>query len=420
MTPRPFALALGGAVLSSAAFAQTLITDDFSVDSSADYTVVDDTTPDGTTNFQFDYVAAGIPLAPRSSGADTKGLRITVNDSIGTPDALTAFHNTMVTADRYVMTVDVYSAFDPSTSGTTEHGHVGIGGNGTTFNQLFSPISGSGAFIAFTGDGGSSSDYRWFRDPANTPADETANTTLPNDHPSYLGHGSNNTGAFFQQLFPATNGSPGNIWTTLTIDVENTIGRISFYFDGQLTFQGRFDGRFDGLVSLGHADTFNSVAPGTQFVVFDNLVVEESGDPSDIGANYCTATLNTTGVAGSISAFGSDRVADNDLTLVASGLPVAQAGIFLVGSTQVFLPGVNGLSDGNLCIFPVNRFIRPGEILAADTSGTFSLTLDLTSVPDGSSYVPVAAGSTHYFQAWHRDRSGLGSNLTDGLEVTFR
>ena len=48
--------------------AALLISDDFEVDSSANYTVVDDGTPDGTVNFGYDYVAAGIPLAQFSRG----------------------------------------------------------------------------------------------------------------------------------------------------------------------------------------------------------------------------------------------------------------------------------------------------------------------------------------------------------------
>ncbi|MGL4512627.1 MAG: hypothetical protein ACRCT8_06005 [Lacipirellulaceae bacterium] len=290
------------AVAASAAHGVALVTDSFETDSTASFALVDDANPDGTRDFQFDYVAAGLPLAPRSSAGDTKGLRLTANDTDKAPnpnvtDAQTLFHNTFVDADQYRLSVDVWINFTALTF-STEHAHVGVGGNGSSVNTIFTPVAGSGSFIGFDGDGGSNSDYRWFRAPANSPTSEAGqNTTLPNDHRSYLGHGSNNTlptppnpantpAPFFGSLFPlGTNpiatrpdvvGAPGNQWTTLQVEVDQVAGRISYVFDNQLTFQGRFAGRLDGLVSLGIADLFTSVnsAATDVYVLFDNLLVE--------------------------------------------------------------------------------------------------------------------------------------------------
>jgi hypothetical protein len=273
----PLLFLAAGSLAATTASAQVVISDDFEVDSSANYTIVNDAVPDGTQTFAFDYVAAGIPLAPRSAVGDVGGLRLANNISLAAVDATTVFHNTPVNALQYKLTVDVFMNFT-GTAGTTVHAHVGVGGNGATFNQLFTPISGSGAYIAFDGDGGSASDYRWFRDAANSPPGDPANTTLPNSHPSYLGHGSNNLNAFFSSLFPSPPstivGSPGNIWTTVEIVVDNANGVIAFYFDGQLTFQGLFAGDFNGLTSLGLADTFASLSPPSVFTVFDNFEVE--------------------------------------------------------------------------------------------------------------------------------------------------
>jgi hypothetical protein len=258
---------------------------------SGNYTVVNDGSPNGTVNFGFNYVAAGIPLAPRSAPGTTNGLRFTANDSAVVEDAWTAFHNTSVSGS-YKLTVDVWMNYGIA-SGSTEHAHVGVGGNGTTFNSVFTPVSGSGAFIAFTPDGGSGSDYRWFRDAANTPVGDLSSTTLPNSHPSYLGRGSNNTGAFFSSLFPRRPGvgpdglnpldvvgSPGNRWTTVGITVLDDSKTISFEFDGIETFRGTYAGNFDGLASLGLADTFTSVDAGTVFTLYDNLTVVAVPEPS--------------------------------------------------------------------------------------------------------------------------------------------
>jgi len=275
--------------------AQLLISDDFETNTSADYTIATDDAANGSVEFAFDYVTAGIPAAPRSAPGDTNGLKIAVNTTLGVANSQTVFNNTSVDVAQYVMTVDVFMAFQ-GTSGTTIYAEPGVGGDGTTFNSVFSPISGSGSFMAFTGDGGSSSDYRWY-----LSADNGGPTTLPNTDPSYLGHGSNGTGAFYQGLFPSppatVAGSPGNIWTTVTIDVDNNAGEIKYYMTDttgtpQLIFDNNpdplaptpFTGLLQGLVSMGASDTFSSVSDPTIFVVYDNLEVNAVPEPGSIAA----------------------------------------------------------------------------------------------------------------------------------------
>ncbi|HAC92178.1 MAG TPA: hypothetical protein DCF63_16360, partial [Planctomycetaceae bacterium] len=277
------------------AWSTTLISDDYETNTSANYTVQSQDPGDGTVTFEFDYVTAGIPLAPRSAPGTTKGVKFTANDGFGAVNTQTAFHNTDVSVDVYKLTVDVFMKVQPTEvplAASTEHAHVGVGGNGLTPNSLFTPISGSGSFIAFDGDGGSASDYRWFLASANGGP-----TTYPNSHHSYLGNGSNNTGAFYSALFPSPPsrvvGSPGNIWTTVEVLVNNTTGRIQYYMTNtigtkELIFDNSpaitippdnlptpFTGVLHGLVSLGLHDAFPSVDDGSIFTVFDNLVVEE-------------------------------------------------------------------------------------------------------------------------------------------------
>ena len=422
---RTFFLATAAALAATTASAQTtLISDDFEVDTSADYTVVDDGAPDGTQTFAFDYVAAGMPLAPRSAAGDSGGLHLTANNSIGSADHWTVFHNTMVTAPRYKMTVDVWMNF-AGTSGTTEFAHVGVGGDAVTFNSVFTPISGSGAFIAFTGDGGSSSDFRWYRDANNTPPGDTASTTLPNSHPSYLGHGSNASGSFFLSLFPSPPstiaGSPGNIWTTVEVDVDNVAGVISFRFDGVLTFQGDFANNFDGHVSVGLADVFSSLSGPTNFAVYDNLEVVEV--PPSVGTNFCTAVANSTGDAASISATSSGVAADNDVTLNVSQLPNDSNGFFLVSQSMTMVMNPGG-STGNICIasFAIGRYDM--SILNSGLDGEVHLSLDLTNTPlQPMGPVSIMSGETWNWQYWYRDMDpatgGATSNFTDGLSVTF-
>jgi hypothetical protein len=263
-----FSAALAIAVaISGTAFAQ--ISDDFEVDSSSVYTVVDSVSPsDGSVTFAYDYVAASIPLAPRSGVGSTRGLRITANDSVGAAEAITVFHNTQLVGWlECTLTVDIYMGVT-GTSGTTEHAHIGVAGDGSTVNQLFSPITGSGHFLAMSGEGGSSSDYRHYT-PGLGP--------VPSGNLSYLNstNTTNATGDTYQTLFPSPPyqfaGSPGNAWTTLEIVIN--AATVTYSLDGTPIIQVATEVQ-DGSVSLGHADLFSSVSNPfqSQFVIYDNLV----------------------------------------------------------------------------------------------------------------------------------------------------
>ncbi len=139
-----------------------------------------------------------------------------------------------------------------------------------------------------------------------------------------------------------------------------------------------------------------------------------------LGLNYCMATDNSTGGPSIMGASGSDVVSDQNFTLRATGLPANQFGIFVTSKTQAFLPGINGTSNGNLCLGGViGRFNGTGQILASGANGVFTLPLDLTRFPQANGFVSVMPGESWNFQAWHRSSVGLGSNFTDGLEVLF-
>ncbi len=264
------------AIGSTTALAQ--FSDNFEVDSSANYTIANDDMlveepvavgPDGTVDFGFDYIAAGIPLAPNSMAGDTTGLYISTNDTDNgsgnrEEDHYSVFHNTPVNASSYVMTVDMYMSIDTTMGGTTEMASIGIGGDATKPNSIFTPIDGVGHFVSITGDGGSSSDFRHF-----TPS----GTAVPTGDPTYL-NSTNTTdagGDIYQQLFPGGDfpGSPGNRWTTVGISVNPT--NVTYYLDNRAIIRTPTEAA-NGLVSVGLADLFDSVGP--HYVVFDNLCVD--------------------------------------------------------------------------------------------------------------------------------------------------
>jgi hypothetical protein len=259
------ALLFMGATPAFAGFAS--IMDNFEMDTSANYTVVEQGGPDSSIAFAFDYIAAGYPLAPNSTAGDVGGLRMTANDTLGASNTLTAFHNTLFRGN-YTLQVDVYMGVEGN-SGTTEFMTVGIAGDGVTPNSIFTPIAGAGHFISVTGEGGSASDFRHF-----TPSV----TAVPSGDPSYLTpeNTTNASGSLYQSIFPEPDfefpGSPGNAWVTLTIDVAAT--GVTYAFNGVPIIQTPVE-EWEGFVSLGIHEAFSSVADPfqSQFIIYDNLIV---------------------------------------------------------------------------------------------------------------------------------------------------
>ncbi|MEE2938899.1 MAG: hypothetical protein VX460_00810 [Planctomycetota bacterium] len=169
------------------------------------------------------------------------------------------------------------------------------------------------------------------------------------------------------------------------------------------------------------AGAFWDISTNGDLLIANALSFAVSTAGSGIGRNFCSAPPNTTGATGVISAAGSDAVALNDLTLTASSLPRDRFGIFIASRDQGFAPGAGGTSNGNLCLAgTVGMFDGPGQILNTGPGGEYSLRIDLGSIPPGQGSAAAVAGDTWSFQAWHRERVGLGSNFPDGIEITFQ
>ncbi|MEL6431243.1 MAG: choice-of-anchor Q domain-containing protein, partial [Planctomycetota bacterium] len=135
----------------------------------------------------------------------------------------------------------------------------------------------------------------------------------------------------------------------------------------------------------------------------------------------CVGAPNSTGAIGRTRTAGSLDVSSNDFALVATSLPPGQFGVFVVSRTPGFSAGAGGSSDGNLCLAgAIGRFNGPGQIVNSGTNGIASLDVDFTAIPTPTAFVTAAAGETWFFQAWHRDSGGLGSNFTEGEGVLLR
>ncbi len=141
-------------------------------------------------------------------------------------------------------------------------------------------------------------------------------------------------------------------------------------------------------------------------------------DYGDLGVNYCgPATANSSGMSAVISAEGIGEVAQNELNLTASQMPVNMPGYFLASETQGLIANPGG-SQGTLCLKgTIGRFAK--QIQSSGPNGTFTIQVDLTNIPTSPPH-SVLAGETWNFQCWFRDnQGGPTSNFTDGIEIVF-
>ncbi|MEE2940801.1 MAG: hypothetical protein VX460_10485 [Planctomycetota bacterium] len=140
---------------------------------------------------------------------------------------------------------------------------------------------------------------------------------------------------------------------------------------------------------------------------------------TEVGENFCSAELNTSGDGAHIFATGSDVIADSDLVLNCIFLPANQIGIFFNSTGQVFVPRPAG-SDGNLCIGSFNMGRFNDDARNSGPFGLVSLDVDLDNFPQPDELIAVMPGDTFSFQYWTRDISPGGSNFSDALSITFQ
>ena len=296
-----------GLMLSSASHAAVVFSSDF--DSGAGMAVVADADTEAT--FGFDYSAHGIPEAPNSvGGAATTGLKMRANilgDPVGTgvaaeTAAVTTGLGTL--SGQYTMQVDIWTNFsleDPS-GNTTEFAGAGVGHDGVATGR-------DGASLFYTGDGGSSRDYRLFK---GTGEQFFASLQYGPALASNNGSDPAISAAITGQSAPAAQGQAGTSddgdsafqWLTLLAEVDtNAIGSNVTDDPGTAKFTltsaatgmsveiGTIDNsngggavNMSGNVSLLYGDIFSSLngVPDLQFGIFDNLVVTVVPEPASL------------------------------------------------------------------------------------------------------------------------------------------
>jgi hypothetical protein len=196
--------------------------------------------------------------------------------------------------------------------------------------------------------------------------------------------------------------------------------------------RGTVNGQKSGIVMIGGCPSWFDLFTATSSSFYDQnnltyalnvfaaMCTGGGGGGTGIGTTFCNpSALNSSGAQGVLSAFGSVVAADDDLTLVASGLPNGQFAYYIGGMTYGFVPNAGG-SQGNLCLVPFVARFTSG--LGAIAGGQFVRSIDLVGVPLPPTLDhDIVAGETWGFQLWYRDQNpGPTSNFTTAVQVVFQ
>ncbi len=129
---------------------------------------------------------------------------------------------------------------------------------------------------------------------------------------------------------------------------------------------------------------------------------------------YCIAAPNSgSSLGGQISYWGSTSVSNNDLTLIASGIPTNQFGIFYYGPNAI----QNTFGNGWRC---VGGGVHRMNVMHSGATGSYQKDLDFYGMPPYGA-AEVDPGETWRFQCWFRDPPAGGAtfNLTNAVSVDF-
>ena len=304
---------VGAGLIGTAATAAPLFSDNFDVDSKANWNV-NQNSLDNEAIFGWDYSTAGVPAAPNSGGI-TKGLKFTSNNNV---DGANTAATTGITVSpkgqsftdtttgyrvKFHMWINANGPFPAGGTGSTEFVTAGIGYNNSTVNFNGTTTTGSGGWFAVDGEGGSigtgARDYRAFKNAseqfpasgqfaagtASTDGDNTDTyytTNFPGNAPpaAQAALHSNQTGT-------TAAGTVGFKWREVVIEVKGTQAIWSIDGVRLVTLDTAVGSTFplSGNISLGYMDIFSSVSsnPAMSFGLIDNLSVEAIPEPASMG-----------------------------------------------------------------------------------------------------------------------------------------
>lgn len=254
----------------------TLLADDFDAGTSAGNWTVFASSADYTADFAFDHSTRGIPPAPNSTGGTTIGLHLTVNNNDSTPAtaAVSLFPTGRSFSGNYTLAFDMWMNYAGIGNGvgTTEMMNAGI--NAVDTQVIWPGNPGNGIFMAVTGDGDDSIDYR---------CDVGSTLLAPSSGVYAAGTQStarDNTDPYYQSLFPSPpfeiQGSPGKQW--VRVEIAQNAGTVTWKLNGTPIVNLTGAAYTAGNVMLGYMDLFSSIAvpPEDNYIIYDNVTVRVS------------------------------------------------------------------------------------------------------------------------------------------------
>lgn len=280
----------------SAAQAAPLYSNNFDVDTTAAWTVNNPALSDILADFHYDYSAIGVPAAP--SGASTRGLKMTANNTGAVFSGFSVSPNGQNFSGDYRVSFDFWQNYvgplGAGGSGSTQLSTYGIGTSGTT---AFWPGAATKESLAFatTLDGGSGNDVRIYSSAAATSyasgnAVYNGAASNNNSDPYYAGFTAKSAPAAQVGLFSGQSGTTdvGEVsfaWRKIVIDVVG--GQATWSIDGLVLGKVSLAGLTlgGGNIFFGHSDT-NGTSSGDandtllNVTLIDNVEVTRIPEPA--------------------------------------------------------------------------------------------------------------------------------------------
>lgn len=260
--------------------ASSTFADNFDSDTSANYNILFGAVA-GADDYQaaFGYDFSGDADVKPSPSGSTRGLKMTVNkDEDPQAAAVNAFPKGQSFSGNYLMKFDMFLTFDPSSSTSTEHALFGIGHSGTVLNRH--GLTGDGVRFSVETDGSNQTSRGGTYGAYDSGTIPIAGRSV-ND---------------FTTIFPLdpylVAGSPSGMW--VDVSVLSYEGRIYMKINDNSVFDLAAPAGFGaGDIMLGYADSFNSLGPVADYVIYDNLKVYRIGtvtEPPSVRINRITKT----------------------------------------------------------------------------------------------------------------------------------